>query len=204
VDTHVFRELDAKETKPLRMKFGWPLIFSSGRIVAIKRCEWLIKALPYVKRVFPSVKLAVAGEALPECEGYVNKLERLASTLGVKENVRFLGFKSQEELVQLYNVADVYAYPTPMEDFGLGPVEAMACGTPAVVWDDGGGPCETTIEGVTGFRARPYDVEDFAEKMTKALDMDKPSIGNHLHQYVENEFSCEKHLEILENTLRNL
>jgi glycosyltransferase involved in cell wall biosynthesis len=91
-----------------------------------------------------------------------------------------------------------------MEDFGLGPVEAMACGTPAVVWDDGGGPCETTIDGLSGFKARPYDFEDFAEKTMKAFDIDKQSIGDRLHRYVEDRFSSEKHLEILDKTLKTL
>jgi mannosylfructose-phosphate synthase len=196
--------LTEKETQSLREKFGWPLIFSSGRIVAIKRWEWLIRALPYVKKVFPSVKLAIAGEALPETDGYMNKLENLAGTLGVRENVHFLGFRSQENLVRLYNAADVYAYPTPMEDFGLGPVEAMACGTPAVVWDDDGGPCETVVNGVTGFRAKPYDFEDYAEKIMKTFDLDKQSIGSKLHQYVEDRFSSERHLETLESALKRL
>ena len=204
VGTHVFRELDEKDVEPLRVRFGWPLILSSGRIVAIKHWEWLIRVLAHVKRDFPSVKLAITGEAPRGGEAYLFELERLAEKLGVRKNIEFLGFKPLEELVQLYNIADVYAYSTPMEDFGLGPVEAMSCGTPAVVWNDGGGPCETTIEGVTGFRARPYDVEDFAEKVTKTFDVDKRSVGKRLHQFVEDRFSCEKHLETLEKTLKDL
>jgi len=204
VDTDVFKPLSEKETQFLRAQFGWPLIFSSGRIIAIKRWEWLIRALPHIKRVFPSVTLAIAGEAPEGGEEYVGKLGRLAEELGVKENLKLLGFRSVDELVQLYNVADVYAYPTPMEDFGLGPVEAMSCGTPAVVWNDGGGPCETTIEGVTGFRARPYDVEDFGEKIMKAFDIDKRAVANRLHESIEDRFSCEKHLATLEKTLKDL
>lgn len=204
VDTGVFKKLDHDETEHLRKSFGWPLILSSGRLVAIKRWEWLIKALAQVKKSYPSVKLLIVGEAPNGSEKYVDELKELAESLGVGGNVDFLGFRPLEELVQLYNVADVYAYPSPMEDFGLGPVEAMACGTPAVVWDDGGGPCETTIDGETGFRARPYDVGDFAEKIMKGFDMDKPLIGDHLHQYVEDRYSSERHLEILVRTLGNL
>jgi glycosyltransferase involved in cell wall biosynthesis len=204
VDTDVFKPLSEKETQFLRAQFGWPLIFSSGRIIAIKRWEWLIRALPHIKRAFPSVTLAIAGEVPEGGEEYVGKLGRLAEELGVRENLKLLGFRSIDELVQLYNVADVYAYPTPMEDFGLGPVEAMSCGTPAVVWNDGGGPCETTIEGVTGFRARPYDVEDFGEKIMKAFDMDKRAVANRLHESIEDKFSCEKHLATLEKTLKDL
>ena len=204
IDTNVFRKLDEKDIEPLRSKFGWPLILSSGRIVAIKHWEWLIRVLAHVKRDFPSAKLVITGEAPRGGEAYLFELKRLAENLGVRKNIEFLGFRPLEELVKLYNVADVYAYSTPMEDFGLGPVEAMSCGTPAVVWNDGGGPCETTIEGITGFRARPYDVEDFAEKVTKTFDIDKQSVGKRLHQFVEDRFSCEKHMETLEKTLKGL
>jgi glycosyltransferase involved in cell wall biosynthesis len=203
VDTGVFKPLSEEETRLLRAQFGWPLIVSSGRIVPIKRWEWLIRTLPNIKKVFPSVTLAIAGETPEGSEGYVGNLERLAEELGVRQNLKLLGFKPVDELVQLYNAADVYAYPTPMEDFGLGPVEAMSCGTPSVVWNDGGGPCETTIEGVTGFRAHPYDVEDFGEKIMKAFDIDKRSIANRLHKFVEDKFSCAKHLATLEKTLKD-
>jgi glycosyltransferase involved in cell wall biosynthesis len=204
VDTGIFKPLSEEETQLLRAQFGWPLIFSSGRIVPIKRWEWLIRTLPDIKKAFPSVTLVIAG-AIPEgCEMYVSKLEKLAEELGVKKNFKLSGLKPLGELVQLYNAADVYAYPTPLEDFGLGPVEAMSCGTPSVVWDDGGGPCETTIEGVTGFRARPYDIEDFGEKIMKAFDIDKRSIANRLHKSAEDRFSCEKHLATLEKALKNL
>jgi glycosyltransferase involved in cell wall biosynthesis len=202
IDTHVFKKLDEKDVEPLHGKFGWPLILSSGRIVAIKHWEWAIRVLAHVKRSFPSAKLAITGETQQGGEDYIFELERLAEKLGVRKNIEFLGFKPLEELVQLYNVADVYAYLTPKEDFGLGPVEAMSCGTPSVVWNDGGGPCETVV-GKAGFRATPYDLEDFAEKIMKTFDVDKQSVGDRLHREAE-KFSCERHIEILEKTLRSI
>jgi glycosyltransferase involved in cell wall biosynthesis len=202
VDTDIFKPQSEEETQLLRAQFGWPLIVSSGRVVPIKRWDWLIRTVPNIKKAFPSVTLAIAGEISEGSEVYMGKLERLAEELGVKKNLKLLGFKPVDELVQLYNIADVYAYPTPMEDFGLGPAEAMSCGTPSVVWNDGGGPCETIV-GKAGFRAEPYDLEDFAEKTMKAFDVDKQSIGDYLHQQAE-KFSCERHLETLEKTLRSI
>ena len=46
-------------------------------------------------------------------------------------------FHSDDDLVALNNLAEVFAYPSVKEDFGIVPVEAMACGCPVVAWDDG-------------------------------------------------------------------
>jgi glycosyltransferase involved in cell wall biosynthesis len=204
VDIETFRILDEKIVKEVREGFGWPFILSTGRIVAVKRWEWLLEIMTYIVKDFPSATLAVTGEISGENAKYIRELLRLAKKLEIEESVKFLGFKSQEELVKLYNAADVYVYSVPKEDFGLGPVEAMACGTPSVVWDDGGGPCETVIDGKTGFRAKPYDVEDFAEKTLKAVDMDKAETSEATRSFVEENFSCQKHMKILEETIRKL
>jgi glycosyltransferase involved in cell wall biosynthesis len=204
VDTEAFKILDKKLAKEVRSDFGWPLILSTGRIVAVKRWEWLLEITSYVVKDFPSANLAVTGEISRENSQYVEKLLRIARKHGIEKNVKFLGFKPQNELVRLYNAADVYAYSVPREDFGLGPVEAMACGTPAVVWDDNGGPCETVFDGKTGYRAKPYDVKDFAEKISRIVDVGKEKFSAAARGFVEENFACDKHLEILENTLQKL
>ena len=204
VDTSIFRPLENQKIKEMRSEFGWPLILSTGRIVAIKRWKWLIQTMAYITKVYPSANLAITGKISNENIDYVKKLIKMAFSFGVQKNIKFLGFKPLNELVQLYNAADIYAYAVPNEDFGLGPVEAMACGTPAVVWDDGAGPCETVIDAKTGFKAHPYDIEDFAEKVMKAVDIDKSKIVDFAHEYVENNFSTQRHLEVLENELKKL
>lgn len=201
IDTNVFKPVHDQIIHKTRSRFGSPLILSSGRIIPIKRWEWLLEVIAYVKRTFPSAALAITGRTTRENKSYVQKLVELATSLGVRENVKFLGFLPLDELVKLYNAADIYAYPVPSEDFGLGPPEAMACGTPAVVWDDGAGPCETVINGKTGFRARPYDIEDFAEKIMKVLDMDKLTVSKLCSEFVQKNFSCEKHLKLLEKAI---
>jgi glycosyltransferase involved in cell wall biosynthesis len=80
----------------------------------------------------------------------------------------------------------------------------MACGTPSVVWNDGGGPCETVINGETGFRANPYDMRDFAEKTLKAVDLKKQDVSLKTRRFVEENFSCERHLAVLEENIRSL
>jgi len=201
VDTGVFKPLDGEITKKTRLGFDRPLILSTGRLVAVKRWEWLVEMMLHVTEVFPSATLAVAGKISDENSMYVRKLLELAKSRGISKNVRFLGFRAIDELVRLYNAADVYAYPVPNEDFGLGPVEAMACGTPAVVWDDGAGPCEAVVNGKTGFRAKPYEIEDFAEKTLKILNPSKETMSEACVELVEKKFSCEEHMNKLESAL---
>lgn len=204
VDVKTYRPVPKRMVRKVRAKFGGPLVLSTGRIAAVKRWEWLVEMMPYITKNFPSATLAVTGEISTENVAYVQQLMRLAKLLGVKENIKFLGFQQLNDLIALYNAADAYVYPVPREDFGLGPVEAMACGTPAVVWNDGAGPCETVTQGKTGFRAEPYFIEDFAEKTMKAFDIDKENMRDYAFDFVKNNYSPGKHLETLENALKEV
>jgi glycosyltransferase involved in cell wall biosynthesis len=204
VDTENFKILDETTVENSRAGLGRPLILSTGRIVAVKRWEWLLEIMNYVVKRFPRAMLAITGEISKENIKYIIKLLHLAKKLGIQRNVKFLGFKSQKELVELYNAADVYVYSAPREDFGLGPVEAMACGTPSIVWDDAGGPCETVIDGATGFRVKPYSMEDFAEKTLRVIENGKANISNKIRAFAHANFSCERHFQILEKTLKEL
>jgi len=64
-------------------------------------------------------------------------------------HVEFLGYVSDEELVQLYAGAKAFLALATDEDFGITPVEAMLCGTP-VIAVNGGGYKETVVHGKTG------------------------------------------------------
>jgi len=204
VDTESFRVLDDETVGAVRKNFGWPLILSSGRIVAVKRWEWLLEIMSYITKEIPTATLAITGEISRDNSKYITGLMRLAKKLKIEKNVKFLGFRFQQELVKLYNAADCYVYSVPREDFGLGPVEAMACGTPSVVWDDGGGPCETVTNGETGFRAEPYNTVDFAEKTLKTINMEKVEASRKTRSFVERNFSCRRHFEILKETIQKL
>lgn len=61
-------------------------------------------------------------------------LDALRSRHG-DEALRVLGYVAEPDLVRLYQGAEVFVFPSLYEGFGLPPLEAMACGTPAVVSD---------------------------------------------------------------------
>ncbi len=75
------------------------------------------------------VDLVLAGE-----KGWLfDKVFALMQELNLQEHVHFLGRVSTEDLLRLYNAAQVLVHPAFYEGFGLPPLEAMACGTPVVV-----------------------------------------------------------------------
>jgi glycosyltransferase involved in cell wall biosynthesis len=110
--------------------------------------------------------------------------------------IEFVGVVADEELRVLYQNALALIFPA-MEDFGLAPVEAMACGTPVIGYGKGG-CAESVIDGVTGIlfdeqsgfslskaiakfyatrfdrsrirqRAFEFDTSVFAKKITEAV-----------------------------------
>lgn len=92
--------------------------------------------------------------------------ENLLVKYGIKERVKFLQRVSDNELVQLYNAAYIFCFPSRYEGFGLPPVEAMACGTPVVASNVSSIP---EAIGDAGLLASPYDVGEFSSQMINLL-----------------------------------
>jgi len=147
-----------------------------GRIIKDKRPDLAIRAFSKID----NCNLVISG-AIEE----KRKIISLINELGIKNRVKFLGKVTQEELVSLYNLASCFLMTAPKEDFGLTPIEAMACGCPVVAWNDGAGPNETVLKGTNGFLARPYDVNDFSKKVSLCLkrNWDKNKISSSVRKF---------------------
>jgi glycosyltransferase involved in cell wall biosynthesis len=86
--------------------------------------------------------------------------------LGLAGVVRFLGYVPIEDLVALYNLAEVLAFPSLYEGFGLPVVEAMACGTPVVTSSSG---ALGEIAGDAAEFVEPTDVASIADGIRRVL-----------------------------------
>lgn len=112
------------------------VLLTARRLVPRMGLHNLLEAFAGVRRVNAAARLIVAGSGRLEDE-----LRRRASELGVSEHVRFAGFVSDDELVKLYQAADLFVLPTiAFEGFGMVTLEALACGTPAVGTPTGATP----------------------------------------------------------------
>jgi glycosyltransferase involved in cell wall biosynthesis len=80
---------------------------------------------------------------------------------------RFAGYVADADLAAVYAAAQVFAYPSLYEGFGIPPVEAMACGTPVVASTAGALP---EVLGDAALLVDPYDEDALAEALRAAAD----------------------------------
>ena len=91
---------------------------------------------------------------------------RIAMEIGIADRIIFTGFVPEEDLVALYNGADVFLYPSLYEGFGLPVLEAMACGTPIIASTAGSIP---EIAGGAALLIEPEDIEALALAIEQVL-----------------------------------
>jgi glycosyltransferase involved in cell wall biosynthesis len=66
---------------------------------------------------------------------YAHYLKNLVSQYNLENDVEFCGYVTQEQLVELYQNCKALVFPSLWEGFGIPPLEALACGRPAIVSD---------------------------------------------------------------------
>jgi glycosyltransferase involved in cell wall biosynthesis len=103
-------------------------------------------------------------------------------------DVTFLGWRSNEEIRELYRRSAATLLPG-VEDFGMVPVEAQACGCPVVALGRGGAG-ETVVDGETGVLVVDPSIEAFADGLSRvrALAFEEPSLREHALQFSRERF----------------
>lgn len=164
-----------------------------------KRFDYVIEALALVVKTDRNAKLVIPGPFTD----HTKELKKLVKKLSIEDKVIFLGQISDKDLQRLYRHSAVYCYPSPEEDFGLGPLEAGGWGVPTIAWNHGG-PTVTVENGVTGFLARPYNIEHYADYLLRLFTNQKlrTKMGNAAWKRTKEVFSWDRHLDILENTIQ--
>lgn len=130
-------------------RFESPTFVYVGRLKRYKGLERVIDAIADLAEEGMEVALLIAGKGDHE-----RALRRHASRRAGK-HVRFLGYVSEEQKVDLLRRAWATVYPSPKEGWGITNIEAAACGTPAVA-SDAPGLRESVAEGRSGLLV-PHD-----------------------------------------------
>ena len=160
--------------------------------------DYVISALAKVLKKYKNVRLVIPGPST----NHTKNLIRLAKRLDIEHKVYFIGLVTETQLKLLYKSCGIYWYPSPEEDFGLGPLEAGGWAVPTVAWNNAG-PTITVKDGVSGFLAEPYDVNDYADKILKLLENPNLRIkmGKAAWERTRRIFSWENHIRTVENAL---
>jgi glycosyltransferase involved in cell wall biosynthesis len=132
---------------------GLATVLHVGRLTAGKGIDRLLQAVSMAGSQIP-LRLVLVGSGPEE-----PRLRRLAEALDIAGAVDFRGFVDQPELAALYAEADVFAFPTLDDTFGIVVLEAAASGLPIVASPFCGATLDLLEDGHTGYVARPDDVE---------------------------------------------
>ncbi len=132
VDVERFSGVGADEVEQLRRELGLArdakIVVNVARFDPGKGQETLVRALPKLLRGGGRVAMVFVGDGPTR-----PAVEQLARKLGALDAVRFAGFR--EDVQRCLALADVVAFPSVREGFGLAILEAMAAGRPLVVYD---------------------------------------------------------------------
>ena len=164
---------------------GKRIILSIGRLDPRKRIDVLIKAFARILPNYKDLYLVIGGTGEDE-----ERLRKLTEKLGIRENVKFLGFVPDSELFDYYASCDVFSFPS-WTSSGITPYEALAMGK-KVVWTSEAD--EPVLGDKHVFVAEPNE-KDFAKGLEEALNTDVEG------KVDLSEYTWDKYFEIVYNAV---
>lgn len=161
-----FRPLDRAALQEVADRYGLsdvPFVLTVGTLEPRKNLDGLIRGFALARRLadFPHHLVVVGGK------GWLyEKIFAEVERSRVGDVVHFLGFVPDTDLPALYNLADLFAYPSHYEGFGLPVLEALACGTPVLCTATSSLP---EIAGDAAWLIPPGDDEALATALARLL-----------------------------------
>jgi len=158
---------DVSKTNKLINNFKKFNFIYVGRLSPEKNLKILINSFYEVKRFKNSNDwgLIIVGDG-PQKE----ELFKLVNSLGIKNDIFFVGGRSWKEVVDFYTISDVFILPSISEPWGLVVNEAMIYGLPVIVSKRCGSYYDLVKEGVNGFGFDPFNQKELQEIMLKFIN----------------------------------
>ena len=192
LQTHSFTDADGDTFRQqYAIEIARPMLLYVGRVAFEKNIYFLLKVVKQLSEVMPEVLFVITGEGPAEAS-----LHAAVSTLGIQNNVQFIGYLNREkELNACYKAADIFIFASKSETQGLVLLEAMAQGTPVVAIAELG-TASILVEG-EGAMIALEDEAAFMQKVRSLLA--NPVYCNYLGErgrnYAQSNWSAAKQAE---------
>ncbi|MEX1158960.1 MAG: glycosyltransferase family 1 protein [Thermomicrobiales bacterium] len=157
-----FRVIDRADVLKVTLRHGidGPYVFFLSTVQPRKNVVRLVEAFEALDD--PELTLVIAGAA-----GWLSaRIEDRIANSPVSTHIRRLGHVADADVPALYNGARVFALPSLYEGFGMGVLEAMACGCPVVTSNRSSLP---EVAGDAAILVDPFDVASIRDGILRAL-----------------------------------
>jgi len=199
-ETDFLQQVEEEAIHRVREKYALPgrFVLFVGNCNPRKNLRRLLEAFDKMKtETSLPHELLIVGE-----QGWKFSEEETLHGLTNRDSVRFLGYIPDEDMPALYAAAELFAFPSLYEGFGIPVLEAQSCGTPVLT-----GNCTSLPEvgGDGAIYADPYSVEDISEKMKAVLT--EQTLAESLREkglLNVRRFSWEKSAEILNQKIKEI
>ncbi|MBV8770935.1 MAG: glycosyltransferase family 4 protein [Deltaproteobacteria bacterium] len=167
LDLNVFRPGRAEPARVAAcFQLSMPFFLHVGVCAGRKNPDGILEAVARVRtRVGPTFEMAFVGPYQVN-RAALAYLTLRGERLGISDQLRFLGDVSTDELVMLYRNSAALVFPSLMEGFGYPAVEALACGKPCIISDEG---AVAEVVGEVGLRVNAESSEEIASAMIAVL-----------------------------------
>lgn len=166
-----------------------------------KGYDKVILSLPYIILKIPNIKyiLIGSGDDAP-------RIKKLIGDLKLENYVIFAGKVEFEELIDYYNIADVFVMPSKGEGFGIVFLEALVCGKPVIAGNQDGSR-DAVLDGGLGILVNPDNINEISEAIVKVLKKEvseKLLDGDYLRKKVLEAYGFNKFKERVKNLIYEL
>ncbi len=164
-----------------------------------KGLDYLLSALVEVKKEIPNVKLKIGGKG-----ELLDFYKKKVKDLSLENNVEFLGFLTDEEVIKYYATSQLFILPSIsslQEGFGIVVLEALSCQTP-IISTDIVGVASDVIKTESGIIIPPKDIEALQEAIIKILNNKnlQKTMGLNGRELVQEKYEWKK----IANSIYNL
>lgn len=154
-----FRRIENEEIlKAVKKKYYLPdeFILYIGNLKPHKNVTTLVKAMGFIDK---DIKLIINGKSNKE-------ISNILDDMNLNNKVKFIGYVDEIDLPALYNLANLFVFPSLYEGFGLPPLEAMACGCKTIVSN---APCLLEVVSTGAYIVKNNTPESYADLISTLL-----------------------------------